>query len=182
MSASNPISVTTPAEVASGLPVRVLGEEPGLGLPNQHAKACPRFQTMHCWCPPATGPGQPHLFGFTFYRRAKPAAVPCTCKNWPGNSGWTHEAACPVAGAVMTADEPYNLSEAEKHLVSAAVKSYVEADAALDVLVGEVAAKLQSPRNTWLSTHGDGGPTAETGTGSYVDLEGYIDLKTAKFL
>jgi hypothetical protein len=62
------------------------------------------------------------------------------------------------------------------------VKSYVEADAALDVLVGEVAAKLQSSRNTWLSTHGDGGPTAETGTGSYVDLEGYIDLKTAKFL
>ena len=43
----------------------------------------------------------------------------------------------------MTADEPYNLSEAEKHLLSAAVKSYVEADAALDVLVGEVAAKLQ---------------------------------------
>jgi hypothetical protein len=82
-------------------------------------------------CPPATGPGQPHLFGFTFYRRAKPAAVPCTCKNWPGNNGWTHEAACPVAGAVMTADEPYNLSEAEKHLLSAAVKSYVEADAAL---------------------------------------------------
>jgi hypothetical protein len=40
-----------------GLPVRVLGEEPGLGLPNQHTKACPRFQTMHCWCPPATGPG-----------------------------------------------------------------------------------------------------------------------------
>jgi hypothetical protein len=35
--------------------VRVLGEEPGPGLPNQHAKACPRFQTMHCWCPPATG-------------------------------------------------------------------------------------------------------------------------------
>jgi hypothetical protein len=23
----------------------VLGEEPGLGLPNQHAKACPRLQT-----------------------------------------------------------------------------------------------------------------------------------------
>jgi hypothetical protein len=56
--------------------------------------------------------------------------------------------------------------KAEKHLLSAAVKSYVEADAALDVLVGEVAAKLQSSRNTWLSTHGDGGPTAETGTGS----------------
>jgi hypothetical protein len=82
----------------------------------------------------------------------------------------------------MTGDEPYNLSEAEKHLLSAAVKSYVEADAVLDVLVGEVAAKLQSSRNTWLSTHVDGGPTAETGTGSYVDLEGYIDLKTAKFL
>jgi hypothetical protein len=43
--------------------VRVLGEEPGLGLPNQHTKACPRFQTMHCWCPPATGPGQPHEKG-----------------------------------------------------------------------------------------------------------------------
>ena len=37
----------------------MLGEEPGLGLPNQHTKACPRFQAMHCWCPPATGPNQP---------------------------------------------------------------------------------------------------------------------------
>jgi hypothetical protein len=123
-------------------PCECSAKNPDPDHPNQHAKACPRFQTMHCWCPPATGPGQSHLFG-TFYRRAKPAAVPCTCKNWPGNNGWTHEAACPVAGAVMTGDEPYNLSEAEKHLLSAAVKSYVEADAALDVLVGEVAAKLQ---------------------------------------
>jgi hypothetical protein len=50
--------------------VRVLGEEPepGLGLPNQHTKACPRFQTMHCWCPPATGPGQPHEKGCYHYR------------------------------------------------------------------------------------------------------------------
>jgi hypothetical protein len=53
--------------------VRVLGEEPGLGLPNQHTKACPRFQTMHCWCPPATGPGQPHEKDCSHYRR--PATV-----------------------------------------------------------------------------------------------------------
>jgi hypothetical protein len=49
--------------------VRVLGEEPGLGLPNQHTKACPRFQTMHCWCPPATGPSQPHEKDCFHYRR-----------------------------------------------------------------------------------------------------------------
>jgi hypothetical protein len=49
--------------------VRVLGEEPGPGLPNQHAKACPRFQTMHCWCPPATGPNQPHQPECSHYRR-----------------------------------------------------------------------------------------------------------------
>jgi hypothetical protein len=52
--------------------VRVLGEEPGLGLPNQHAKACPRFQTMHCWCPPATGPNQPHRDDCSHYRRPGP--------------------------------------------------------------------------------------------------------------
>jgi hypothetical protein len=49
--------------------VRVLGEEPGPGLPNQHTKACPRFQTMHCWCPPATGPGQPHLSSCSHFKR-----------------------------------------------------------------------------------------------------------------
>jgi hypothetical protein len=49
--------------------VRVLGEEPGLGLPNQQTKACPRFQTMHCWCPPATGPGQPHESDCVQYKR-----------------------------------------------------------------------------------------------------------------
>jgi hypothetical protein len=57
--------------------VRVLGEEPGLGLPNQHTKACPRFQTMHCWCPPATGPGQPHESDCFQYKRPGPA-VPVT--------------------------------------------------------------------------------------------------------
>jgi hypothetical protein len=49
--------------------VRVLGEEPGPGLPNQHTKACPRFQTMHCSCPPATGPNQPHEKDCYQYRR-----------------------------------------------------------------------------------------------------------------
>jgi hypothetical protein len=52
--------------------VRVLGEEPGPGLPNQHTKACPRFQTMHCWCPPATGPGQPHQSDSSHYSRPVP--------------------------------------------------------------------------------------------------------------
>jgi hypothetical protein len=56
------------AEVASGLSVRVLGEEPGLGQPNQHTKACPRFQTMHCWCPPATGPVGPISLAVHFIR------------------------------------------------------------------------------------------------------------------
>ena len=49
--------------------MRVLGEEPGLGLPNQHAKACPRFQTMRCWCPSATGPNQPHGSNCFQYKR-----------------------------------------------------------------------------------------------------------------
>ena len=35
-------------------------KNPDSDYPNQHTKACPRFQTMHCWCPPATGPNQPH--------------------------------------------------------------------------------------------------------------------------
>jgi hypothetical protein len=56
--------------------VRVLGEEPGLGLPNQHTKACPRFQTMHCWCPPATGPNQPHEPGCSRYKRPEPEPEP----------------------------------------------------------------------------------------------------------
>jgi hypothetical protein len=51
----------------------VLGEEPGPGLPNQHTKACPRFQTMHCWCPPATGPGQPHEKDCSHFKKV----VPC---------------------------------------------------------------------------------------------------------
>ena len=29
------------------------------------------FQTMHCRCPSATGPGQPHLVGCTMYKRPK---------------------------------------------------------------------------------------------------------------
>jgi hypothetical protein len=33
---------------------------------------CPRFQTMHGWCPPATGPGQPHLSGCSHYSRPVP--------------------------------------------------------------------------------------------------------------
>ena len=49
--------------------MRVLGEEPGLGLPNQHTKACPRFQAMHCWCPSATGPNQPHEIDCVQYKR-----------------------------------------------------------------------------------------------------------------
>jgi hypothetical protein len=48
--------------------VRVLGEEPGLGLPNQHTKACPRFQATHCHCPPATGPNQPHEPGCSHFK------------------------------------------------------------------------------------------------------------------
>jgi hypothetical protein len=60
--------------------VRVLGEEPGPGLPNQHAKACPRFQTMHCRCPPATGPNQPHLSDCVHYKRPIPP------------TGWNHPA------------------------------------------------------------------------------------------
>jgi hypothetical protein len=49
--------------------VRVLGEEPGPGLPNQHAKFCPEYTSSHCWCPPATGPGQPHEPGCSHFKR-----------------------------------------------------------------------------------------------------------------
>jgi hypothetical protein len=61
--------------------VRVLGEEPGLGLPNQHTKACPRFQAMHCWCPSATGPGQPHEKDCFQYTRPEPETA-----KWAGIS------------------------------------------------------------------------------------------------
>jgi hypothetical protein len=40
--------------------------------PDSHTKACPRFQTMHCWCPPATGPGQPHEKDCSRYSRPVP--------------------------------------------------------------------------------------------------------------
>jgi hypothetical protein len=73
--------------------VRVLGEEPGLGLPNQHTKACPRFQTTHCWCPPpnretneargggsCTGPVEvnrgPLMTSGTLYRLGPPSHFP----------------------------------------------------------------------------------------------------------
>src|ERR1700694_1804391 len=55
-------------------PCECSAKEPGLGLPNQHAKACPRFQTMHCWCPPAAGPNQPHLSSCTQYKRPSVAS------------------------------------------------------------------------------------------------------------
>jgi hypothetical protein len=85
--------------------VRVLGEEPGLGLPNQHTKACPRFQTMHCWCPPATGPNPPHEKDCFQYTRASPSsitlqaqayamAVNCTCAAKSGVIG--HASFCPL--------------------------------------------------------------------------------------
>src|SRR5450759_710627 len=41
-------------------PCECSAKNPDSDYPNQHTKACPRFQTLHCWCPPATGPGQPH--------------------------------------------------------------------------------------------------------------------------
>jgi hypothetical protein len=41
-------------------PCECSAKNPDSDYPNQHTKACPRFQTMHCWCPSATGPGQPH--------------------------------------------------------------------------------------------------------------------------
>jgi hypothetical protein len=50
-------------------PCECSAKNPGLGLPNQHTKACPRFQAMHCWCPPATGPGQPHLSSCSHFKR-----------------------------------------------------------------------------------------------------------------
>jgi hypothetical protein len=68
--------------------------------PNVHSKTCPQFKTVHCWCPPATGPGQPHLFGCTFYKAEKPETdsdltdpgVKCTCggpDHAPGKTGRT---------------------------------------------------------------------------------------------
>ncbi len=83
--------------------MRVLGEEPGLGLPNQHTKACPRFQTMHCWCPPATGPGQPHEKDCVHYKRpvpkpeSKPESESVSIKFGPG--GWSHPALQATVGS-----------------------------------------------------------------------------------
>jgi hypothetical protein len=53
-------------------PCECSAKNPDSDYPNQHTKACPRFQTMHCWCPPATGPNQPHLSSCTQYKRPLP--------------------------------------------------------------------------------------------------------------
>jgi hypothetical protein len=50
-------------------PCECSAKNPDSDYPNQHTKACPRFQAMHCWCPSATGPGQPHLSGCSHFKR-----------------------------------------------------------------------------------------------------------------
>jgi hypothetical protein len=51
-------------------PCECSAKNPDPDYPNQHTKACPRFQAMHCWCPPATGPGQPHRADCSHYRKS----------------------------------------------------------------------------------------------------------------
>ncbi len=50
-------------------PCECSAKTPDPDYPTSHAIACPRFQTMHCWCPPATGPGQPHESDCSHYKR-----------------------------------------------------------------------------------------------------------------
>jgi hypothetical protein len=37
---------------------------------------------MHCWCPPATGPGQPHEKNCVMYQRPIPKTVQATIGSW----------------------------------------------------------------------------------------------------
>jgi hypothetical protein len=113
--------------------VRVRGEEPGLGLPNQHTKACPRFQTMHCWCPPATGPNQPHEKDCFQYTRPEPSA------KWAGISKFKSS---PFFGhGLQYSANPYEakLSAMQTQAYNAALK-WVEThpDPAPLVHVGEI--------------------------------------------
>ena len=98
--------------------MRVLGEEPGLGLPNQHTKACPRFQTMHCWCPPATGPNQPHLSSCTQYKRPLPGNTIDKIYGLDHSHGlYTHQ---------------YKLSQSQIQLLTHAQAQTVDAQAKVD--------------------------------------------------
>jgi hypothetical protein len=70
------------AEVASGLSVRVLGEEPGLGQPNQPRDSLPQIPDDALLVPARDRPGRPHLSGCAFYQRpvTEPVTKPvCTC-------------------------------------------------------------------------------------------------------
>jgi hypothetical protein len=55
-------------------PCECSAKNPDSDYPNQHTKACPRFQTLHCWCPPATGPGQSHQSNCFQYTWPEPFA------------------------------------------------------------------------------------------------------------
>jgi hypothetical protein len=57
-------------------PCECSAKNPDSDYPNQHTKACPRFQATHCWCPPATGPGQPHRDDCCRYKRPEGWANP----------------------------------------------------------------------------------------------------------
>jgi hypothetical protein len=56
-------------------PCECSAKNPDSDYPNQHTKASPRFQTMHCWCPPPTGPGQPHKSDCSHYKRPEPSKL-----------------------------------------------------------------------------------------------------------
>jgi hypothetical protein len=57
-------------------PCECSAKNPDSDYPNQYTKACPRFQAMHCWCPPATGPNQPHEKDCSRYKRPAKKYMP----------------------------------------------------------------------------------------------------------
>src|ERR1700687_3069502 len=85
-------------------PCECSAKNPDSDYPNQHTKACPRFQTMHCWCPPATGPGQPHRDDCSHYRR-------------------------PILHAAVGSYHDWDLTEADAKMVPAPVDFIAEAQA-----------------------------------------------------
>jgi hypothetical protein len=104
----------------------VLGEEPGLGLPNQHAKACPRFQTPYCWCPPATGPGQPHQKDCYHYRVVPIHAFIGQYHDWEPKA--EPDPASPASGPPISADWPaIDAYEAESDIEYTAKLSAMQA-------------------------------------------------------
>jgi hypothetical protein len=84
---------------------------------------------MHCWCPPATGPGQPHLSSCTQYKRPLPGNTIDKIYGLDHSHGlYTHQ---------------YKLSQSQIQLLTHAQAQTVDAQAKVD------ASDAAVNRNAW---------------------------------